>query len=294
MAKRFTDSEKWKKPFIKSLSSVHKLFFLYILDDCDHAGIWNVEIEVAEIRIGEKLKIADLKKALKKHIYEFNDGQKWFIPYFIEFQYGELNPENRAHLSVINQLKKYNLLKKYKGLIKGLASPLQEAMDMDKDKAKDKDKEKDKKEAEKYFLDLLPEHLSKNGFVETWKNFVDYRSDKKMNLTKHGARLAINKLIKFEDPKGSILQSIENSWTGLFPVKDKSDTEYGEADKVDKLMELFLDFWNRNNITFRTALANYKSNKHFVKMKEQLKSVYGLTADDLDKKYAACMHRESV
>ena len=38
MAKRFTDNEKWKNQFFKGLSTVNKLFFLYILDDCDHAG----------------------------------------------------------------------------------------------------------------------------------------------------------------------------------------------------------------------------------------------------------------
>ena len=62
MAKRFTDTEKWKKPFIRGLQGAYKLLWLYICDDCDHAGIWQVDIDVAQIRIGEKI---DLNEAIK-------------------------------------------------------------------------------------------------------------------------------------------------------------------------------------------------------------------------------------
>lgn len=55
MAKRFTDSGKWKKQFIKGLSPKMKLLWFYILDDCDHAGIWEVDLEVASLRIGENI-----------------------------------------------------------------------------------------------------------------------------------------------------------------------------------------------------------------------------------------------
>ena len=35
MAKRFTDTDKWKKGFIKRLPAKYKLLWLYILDDCN-------------------------------------------------------------------------------------------------------------------------------------------------------------------------------------------------------------------------------------------------------------------
>lgn len=139
MPKRFTDTEKWKKPFIRSLQAPYKLLFLYILDECNHAGIWNVEIEIAAMRIGIELSINDAREQLKKHIIEFDNGTKWFIPDFIDFQYGNLNPENRAHSSVIQILKKYNLYKN-----KPLSRSLQGRKDMDKDMDKDKVKDKDK------------------------------------------------------------------------------------------------------------------------------------------------------
>ncbi len=49
---------------------------------------------------------------------------------FIEFQYGNLNPENRAHKSVIDQLVKYQIKE---GAYKGLTRPLQGCKDMDMD-----------------------------------------------------------------------------------------------------------------------------------------------------------------
>jgi hypothetical protein len=139
MAKRFTDTEKWKKPFIRTMKAPYKLLWLYILDECDHAGIWQVDPEVAQLKIGEKIKLSEALNSLSSKIIVFAGGEKWFIPDFIDFQYGKLNPENRAHNSVIQILMKYNLLD---GDYKPLTSPLQGAMDKDMDMDKDKDKDK--------------------------------------------------------------------------------------------------------------------------------------------------------
>lgn len=138
MAKRFTDNEKWKKQFFKGLSTVNKLFFIYILDECDNAGIWHVEPEIAEIRIGEKINLQLAKKQLGKHIIEIDDGEKWFIPSFIQFQYGQLNPNVKAHKSVLDKLQQKNLIQTYEQLI----NCSQEVKDKDMDKVKDKDKVK--------------------------------------------------------------------------------------------------------------------------------------------------------
>jgi hypothetical protein len=139
MAKRFTDTNKYKKPFIRGLQGAYKLLWDYLYHDCDHAGIWIVDFEIAQILIGNDMPV-NKKDAIKffndgeQRIIEVDNGKKWFIPSFIEFQYGELNPENRAHNSVITILKKYNLWNDTKGLIKGLTRGLQGRKDKDKDK----------------------------------------------------------------------------------------------------------------------------------------------------------------
>lgn len=136
MAKRFTDTDKWKKHFIKSLPPEYKLFWLFILDDCDNAGIWHVELEVAEARLGIKLSLEKIRGFFKERIVEFDGGTKMFVPDFVQFQYGSLNEKNNAHKSVIDKLNKYKLL----DLMRASRGP--KDMDMDKDMVKDMDKDK--------------------------------------------------------------------------------------------------------------------------------------------------------
>jgi len=138
MAKRFTDTEKWKKPFIRNLSAPYKLLWLYICDDCDHAGIWQVDIDVARIRIGEDINEQDAVKFFGDKLVRIDKGNKWYIPSFIDFQYPSgLNPDNKAHGGIIKVLQKYNLIDDE---FKPLVSPLYGAMDMDKEMDMDKDK----------------------------------------------------------------------------------------------------------------------------------------------------------
>ena len=150
MAKRFTDTEKWKKKFIKKLDPKFKLLWVYILDECNHAGIWEVELEIAGIRLGFDYMDSDPLIPFKGYITEIDNGDKWFIRDFIEFQYGKLNPDNRVHASVISLLKN-------KGVYKGLTRPLQGAMDKDKDKSMDKDKDKEAIE----LYELYPKKVGK-------------------------------------------------------------------------------------------------------------------------------------
>lgn len=117
MPKRFTDTDKWKKPFIRGLQGPYKLLWMYILDDCDHAGIWQVDFEVARIRIGEQVDRDTALKLFADRVHPISKF-KWFIPDFITFQYGELSEKNRMHNSVLQILSKHQL-GPYKPLTRG-------------------------------------------------------------------------------------------------------------------------------------------------------------------------------
>ena len=65
MAKRFTDSEKWKDAWFMDLPSKYKLFWLYLLDECNHAGIWKVNFKISTFYIGEHLEYSEVKRLLK-------------------------------------------------------------------------------------------------------------------------------------------------------------------------------------------------------------------------------------
>lgn len=76
MAKRFSDTEKWKKPLLRSLPTEYKLLWIYILDDCDHAGIWHVDEDIASLRIGKKISIEKAEELFSDQITSFDDGNK--------------------------------------------------------------------------------------------------------------------------------------------------------------------------------------------------------------------------
>lgn len=144
MSKRFIDTDIFKKGFVKGLQAPYKLLWMYLLNDCNHAGIWEVEIDIAEKRLGLVFETNPVE-VFKDKIIVFDGGEKWFIPSFVEFQYGKLNPQNRAHNSVLEILNSYNLLIHLEKS-KALTTPLQGCKDMDKDKDKDMDKEKPREE----------------------------------------------------------------------------------------------------------------------------------------------------
>jgi len=146
MAKRFIDTDIFKKQFIRGLTTPYKLLWIYILQDCNHAGIWEVDFETAQLKTGSAITKKEALKNFSGKILEISEGEKWFIPDFISFQYGQLSESNRAHIGIIQILKKYDLLKNDLSLSitnKPLASPLQAptqgAKDMDMDKDKDKE-----------------------------------------------------------------------------------------------------------------------------------------------------------
>jgi hypothetical protein len=172
MAKRFTDSNKYKKPFIRGLQGPYKLLWDYLYHDCDHSGIWIVDFEIAQSYVGKDMPI-NKKKALElfnfdePRVVEIEGGKKWFLPGFIEFQYGVLSEKNRAHSSVIVTLKKLNLINPDLTLkeFKPLASPLQGGKEKDKDKEKEKDMEQEKEEGGDFkILDQFP-------FDEFWEMY---------------------------------------------------------------------------------------------------------------------------
>jgi|9_EtaG_2_1085328.scaffolds.fasta_scaffold00063_7 hypothetical protein len=176
MAKRMTDTDKWKKRFVRDLSPQHKLLWFYILDDCNHAGIWEVDLEVASIRIGEDLEYdipAEdmLPKSFLEKIQIFDNGDKWFIPDFIDFQYGELNPNSNVHKSVIQLLERYNL----EGYVKGLQT-LPDTV-QDKDKVIVKDKAKAKRFVKPTLNDLEHYCIERNNKVDIQKFFNYYESN---------------------------------------------------------------------------------------------------------------------
>jgi uncharacterized phage protein (TIGR02220 family) len=102
VAKRFTDSGKWSKPWFRALPPKYKCLWIYICDSCDIAGIIDVDFLLADFMIGEKLDPKEVEILFKKQIEKI--GTKWRILDFIQFQYGTLKANNNFHIAVQSRL----------------------------------------------------------------------------------------------------------------------------------------------------------------------------------------------
>jgi hypothetical protein len=136
---------------------------VYLCDVCDHAGIWEVDIELAEFMLGVELSDSKAREVFGKKILPICEGGKWWIPDFIEFQYGcsveKLNPGNNAHKSAISILEKYDLKA-------APNEPLMSPSRGDQEKEMEKEMEKEKEDrllSEKLFEQFWTVYPTRNG-----------------------------------------------------------------------------------------------------------------------------------
>jgi hypothetical protein len=158
MAKRLTDSNKWNDNWFNDLPADMKLVWLYILDACDHAGVYKVSFKSIRFYTGTELTESEIIHYLKERIY-IADGNKWFIPKFITFQYKNFFTSNTPAIKSARELLiSHNIIKPndnvlptvnkelcndYVTLIEPLSNPYVRTKDMDTDTDMDINKAKD-------------------------------------------------------------------------------------------------------------------------------------------------------
>lgn len=259
MAKRMTDTQKWKKPFFEQLGIEMKLFWIYLLDDCNHAGIWQVNLRLANFLLGTNLTQEEILISLKDKIQVIDDGNKWYIPSFIQFQYPNgLSTENNVTKSILKELKKYNLTY---GVGEGFTNPYSTPQDKDKDIDKDKDKELDKESVGLLYDDKHKDFdklvlMFPNGkrdydphSLTIWENLSQRDKDLCLQLvphyvefhTKTGKEKYIKNIRKFLE-EGFYKQLNENQSRYLGKKVIIQGTDYSEKEKLKKL-ELKKKLW---------------------------------------------------
>jgi len=105
--KRFTETTKWQDPWFRQLSPTAKLLWLYLTDNCDHAGFIELDVASATFHIGSSIKEKHLTE-LASRLQQRPNG-KFFIPTFIRFQYGKLSAECKPHLRVFAVLERHGV-----------------------------------------------------------------------------------------------------------------------------------------------------------------------------------------
>ena len=197
MAKRFTDTDKWKDEWYTDLPNDYKIIWQYLLDTCDNAGIYKRNIKLLNIMCNTNVSDTDVLNAFKLRVTPISD-EKWIINKFCVFQYGPdfLESKNKAVISVVNKLIENNLYQSstntllipYPSSINTLSIPYGYSIDTPKEQEQEQVKEQ-VKEQEQYeyserakgntkniaerLLDVLmdadSDDLKYNRAVEDWR-----------------------------------------------------------------------------------------------------------------------------
>ena len=225
MAKRFIDTKIWDKAWFRKLSTKNKLVWIYLLGKCDHAGIWDADWELAEFIIGDTVTYDELPDVIKDKMEYIKGEEQYFIPSFIDFQYGELKANSKPHMSVLKRLNEKHL--KIRGLERVVITP------KDKDKSKDKKKVKIKeiKEREKEFMEECKRVNEKVGLdgVELLK-FVDYFTEP----TTSGKKMLFE-----TKPTWSLSRRLHRWKNSDFSVKSKDDKTKKKQDRIREWKKQF-------------------------------------------------------
>ncbi len=143
MAKRFFETTIWtQNQWFRKLKPTTKLFWFYLLGNCDNVGVWEEDWELVSFIIGETVNKDEIFKDLQDKIYLMSHKKIW-VTDFCNFQYGVLNEESadNPRKSYITLLKKHGLWEAYLYPSAGVALPLGRGCQGTKDK--DKEQEED-------------------------------------------------------------------------------------------------------------------------------------------------------
>lgn len=145
MAKRLTDTDKWKDDWYLSLSNDDKIVWQWLLDNCNHSGVCKRSVTLLNLmcRVNyteeKMLSIMEDRILVKDNI--------WFIPKFIKFQYPTLLSAKPAIFSVVKDLFQYGLIdlipKSFGNDYSIISKSYDNHCKMIKDMVKDKDTVKD-------------------------------------------------------------------------------------------------------------------------------------------------------
>jgi len=109
MSYRLTTPDKWTDSWFSDLSINGKLVFIFLVDNCDNAGFYEINKKFMLFLLGMQEK--ELKDALdeiktSKKCYELSVDKKriWLLNYLKHQKKLPLNPKNNAHKQVIMKL----------------------------------------------------------------------------------------------------------------------------------------------------------------------------------------------
>lgn len=109
MAYRFTNPDKWKDEWFIELKPIEKLMFMYLSDNCDSAGFYELSTRrmMADLHFNE-MEVKSSIKAIEKAYVLSRCKHILFLKNYCKHQKNiPLNPNNNAHLGILKKVLEY-------------------------------------------------------------------------------------------------------------------------------------------------------------------------------------------
>jgi hypothetical protein len=236
--KRFTETGKWSDPWFRKLGPVEKVVFMYLLDNCNNAGFWEVDTDALAFLIGiTPLEAEGAIKGLSRGVIRAG-GWVWLKNFLRHQKNDTLNPENPMHKQIIGllneQVERFSDCPEFlifagplNGAIKGLKSP---TVTVD-GKGDGKGQRKGSAEGKE-----IPDTLVlQEGFEREWSEFKVMRQKIKKPLTLRGEELILATLAQQPARAVAGLQmAISKCWQGFDWEWFDNATRSNRAGPLDK------------------------------------------------------------
>jgi len=122
--KRFTETAKWDDAWFGELPPMAKLLWYFLCDNCDHAGVWEVNARLADFKIGAPMPWNECHTWFGDRVRVLPGG-KWLLPKYTRFQNPHgLNPRDKFTGHVIARLKHHGLTLADIGLDRNESGPV--------------------------------------------------------------------------------------------------------------------------------------------------------------------------
>jgi len=159
--KRFTETNKWRDKWYRRLSQTSKLLWIWLTDNCDNAGVIDIDLESATFDIGKPVNLNHLTE-VESRLKKLPNGKFWIVK-FVEFQYGKtLSERCTPHLRIIALLRSHNIrYPEDADESTTLVTTLEPTHKKGRGIEEEEDKEEDKEEGVQGEADLKPKDILK-------------------------------------------------------------------------------------------------------------------------------------
>lgn len=208
MAKRFTETEKWRDDWYLSVDNDTRIVYQWLIDNCNIAGLAKKEFKMLNYCCHTNLDEKQLIEKLKGKI--FDCGDFFFIPTFLKHQYPNgLDSNHPAVRSARSILESFSMFEIVKSTLTNPSATLNQRWP----RVKEKDKEKDCPlsssssfgKIENLFFGDVPEDLiemSSRLYItekaDEWHNYVQNE------IEKIGYKTQREVLCKYDEKEGRI------------------------------------------------------------------------------------------